>query len=68
MERSTGVDGRPSSSAAMFGLGPTELIIVIVMLLFGAGRISRIAAEMGSGIRAFRQGISDEAAEESDAS
>jgi sec-independent protein translocase protein TatA len=40
-------------------LGPTELIIilVIVMLLFGVGRISKIAGEMGSGIRAFKKGL-----------
>lgn len=44
------------------GLGPTELIIilVIVVLLFGAGRIGRIAGELGSGIKAFRSGLQDE--------
>jgi sec-independent protein translocase protein TatA len=39
--------------------GPTELIIVflIVILLFGVGRISKISKEMGSGIRAFKEGL-----------
>jgi len=39
--------------------GPTELIIilVIVVLLFGVGRISKVAGELGSGIRAFREGV-----------
>lgn len=39
--------------------GPTELIIilVIVILLFGVGRISRIAGELGSGIRSFKDGL-----------
>lgn len=39
--------------------GPTELIIilVIVIVLFGVGRISKIAGEMGSGIRAFKEGL-----------
>jgi sec-independent protein translocase protein TatA len=44
----------------MFGsLGTTELIIilVIVLLIFGVGRISKIAGEMGSGIRAFKEGL-----------
>ena len=43
----------------MAGLGPTELIIilVIVVVLFGAGRIGRIAGELGSGIKAFQEGI-----------
>lgn len=40
-------------------LGPTELIIilVIIVVLFGVGRISKIAGEMGSGIRAFKDGL-----------
>lgn len=43
----------------MAGLGPTELIIilVIIIVLFGVGRISKIAGEMGSGIRAFKEGL-----------
>lgn len=43
----------------MFRLGPTELIIIllIVIILFGAGRIGRIAGELGSGIRNFREGL-----------
>jgi sec-independent protein translocase protein TatA len=52
-------------------LGPLELVIilVIVLLLFGIGRISKIAGEMGSGIRAFRDGLKgpeDEKKEEAD--
>ena len=41
-------------------LGPTELIIilVIVIVLFGVGRISRIGKELGSSIRSFRDGLS----------
>jgi sec-independent protein translocase protein TatA len=43
----------------MPSLGPTELIIilVIIIVLFGVGRISKIAGEMGSGIRAFKDGL-----------
>jgi sec-independent protein translocase protein TatA len=45
-----------------FNLGPTELIIilVIIIVLFGAGRISKIAGELGQGIREFRKGLSSE--------
>jgi sec-independent protein translocase protein TatA len=45
----------------MFGrIGPTELIIllVIVLVLFGPGRIGKIAGELGEGIRNFRDGMS----------
>ena len=43
----------------MPNLGPTELIIilVIIIILFGAGRISKIAGELGQGIREFRKGL-----------
>ena len=46
----------------MFGLGPTELVIilVIVIILFGVGRLSKIGGELGTGIRAFREGLSNE--------
>lgn len=39
--------------------GPTELIIilVIVVVLFGVGRIGKIAGELGTGIRAFKDGL-----------
>ena len=40
-------------------IGPTELIIIliIVVLLFGVGRISKVAEELGKGIHAFREGL-----------
>jgi len=40
-------------------MGTTELIIIltIVTLLFGVGRIGKIAGELGRGIKAFREGI-----------
>ena len=46
----------------MPNLGTTELIIilVIVLLLFGVGRIGKIAGEMEKGIQAFKQGINPE--------
>lgn len=43
-------------------LGPTELIVIllIVVLLFGVGRLSKIGKEMGSGIREFKKGLQDD--------
>ncbi|MGC8856230.1 MAG: Sec-independent protein translocase subunit TatA/TatB [Anaerolineae bacterium] len=43
----------------MFDFGAPEFLIIllIVVLLFGPGRIAKIAGELGSGIRAFREGL-----------
>lgn len=48
--------------------GPLELVIilVIVLLLFGVGRIGKIAGEMGTGIRSFRQGLKGDDAKKED--
>ena len=45
-----------------FRLGTTELIIimVIIILLFGVGRITKVAKELGSGIREFQAGLKDD--------
>jgi sec-independent protein translocase protein TatA len=40
-----------------FGLPELLIILVIVILLFGPGRIGKIAGELGKGIRSFREGI-----------
>lgn len=52
----------------MFRMGTTELLILlaIVILLFGVGRIGKIAGELGSGIRSFREGLGERAAVDSE--
>lgn len=53
----------------MFKLGGMEwiIILVIVILLFGPGRIGKIAGELGRSIKSFREGLGakEEQAEES---
>ena len=46
----------------MFDVGPTELIIVlvIVILLFGPGRLGKIMGELGKGIRSFKDSFSSD--------
>jgi sec-independent protein translocase protein TatA len=41
------------------------IILVIVVLVFGVGRIGKIAGELGSGIREFQKGIKGDDAPES---
>jgi sec-independent protein translocase protein TatA len=48
----------------MPALGPWELIIVllIVVVIFGAGRLSEVGGAVGKSIREFRKATTDEAA------
>ena len=50
------------------GFGGFDLIIVLVsvLLVFGVGRITQIAGELGGGIRAFRKGLSGDDDEKAD--
>jgi sec-independent protein translocase protein TatA len=42
------------------------LFIVLILLIFGVGRISKIAGEIGSGIRAFKEGLSGKKANQNE--
>jgi sec-independent protein translocase protein TatA len=45
----------------MFGMGPTELIIVmfIILILFGAKKLPELAQGLGKGIREFKRASSE---------
>lgn len=45
----------------MFGLGMPELIVilVIVLIIFGAGRISEIGGAIGKGIKSFKKSVNE---------
>ena len=45
----------------MFGLGTTELIIILVLVLviFGAGKLPSVGGALGKGLRNFKDGIKD---------
>ena len=51
-------------------LGPLELglILVIVLLIFGAGKLPDVFRSMGEGIREFRQAASTEEKDEKSSS
>jgi sec-independent protein translocase protein TatA len=35
------------------------IILVIVLLIFGVGRVGKLGEELGKGVRAFLQGVKD---------
>jgi sec-independent protein translocase protein TatA len=43
-----------------FGAPELMILLVIVLLLFGVGRISKIAGEVGKGIRLYKIGVRGE--------
>jgi sec-independent protein translocase protein TatA len=45
----------------MLGLGPTEIIVIlfIVLVIFGAGKLPELGSNLGKGIKNFRKSISD---------
>ena len=50
----------------MFGLGTQELLVVlvIVVILFGASKLPQIGSGMGQAIRNFKQSVAEGAKEE----
>jgi len=51
---------------SMPGMGELVMIFLIVLVLFGAGKIPKIAKDMGSGIREFKKAMSGESDEKKD--
>ena len=54
---------RPSKlkEIPMFGLGTMELVIilVIVLVIFGAGKLPQVGSALGKGIKNFKEGMKD---------
>lgn len=40
------------------------IVLVIILLLFGPGRIAKVAGELGKGIRSFKDSVSPSSNEE----
>jgi sec-independent protein translocase protein TatA len=49
----------------MGGLSPLHLLVIgiVVLVLFGRGKVSSLMGEFGRGITAFKKGVSDGSAE-----
>ena len=49
-----------------FRMGPWEiaLILAIILIVFGVGKLPQVGGALGKGLRAFKKGQSDEDGEE----
>ena len=45
----------------MFGLGHWDiiLILVIVLIVFGAGKLPKVASDLGKGIKSFKESLNN---------
>jgi sec-independent protein translocase protein TatA len=50
------------ANGGVMSLGFTELILilVIVLVLFGAGKLPRVMGDLGKGMRSFKEGLKEE--------
>jgi sec-independent protein translocase protein TatA len=57
----TSFNNRTQKETIMFGLGGTEIIIILVigLVLFGAKRLPELGKGLGTGIREFKKGVND---------
>ncbi len=46
-----------------FGIPELLIVLVIVVLLFGVGRISKVSGELGKSIHAFKEGLGNKSDE-----
>ena len=47
-----------------FGIGELLIVLLIVVLLFGIGRVSRIGGELGSAVSNFRKALQNSTSDE----
>ncbi len=52
----------------MFGLGTTELLIILalVMIIFGAGKLPSVGGALGKSLRNFKDGVKEGDEDESE--
>ena len=47
----------------MFGLSPIHIVLfaLVVLVLFGRGKVSEFMGDFGKGVKSFKQGMAEEA-------
>ena len=49
-----------------FGFGQIAIIVVLVVLLFGRGKISSLMGDVAKGIKSFKKGMATDATEDTE--
>ena len=48
------------------GFGEIALILIVVLIVFGAGKLPNVMGDLGKGFTAFKRGMKDEDASKTD--
>ena len=48
------------------GAGQLLIILVIILVLFGAGKLPQVMSDLGKGLKSFREGMKDNKDKNSD--
>lgn len=44
----------------MIGFGEIALIVLVVLIVFGAGKLPHVMGDLGKGMKSFKEGLRDE--------
>lgn len=48
------------------GFGEIALILVVVLIIFGAGKLPHVMGDLGKGLRSFKDGMKDDGSAKKD--
>lgn len=48
------------------GAGQLIIILVIILVLFGAGKLPQVMGDLGKGLKAFKEGLKEEEKKDND--
>ena len=49
-----------------FGFGQIAIVVVLIVLLFGRGKISSLMGDVAKGIKSFKKGMASDATDDND--
>jgi sec-independent protein translocase protein TatA len=50
----------------MIGFSEIALILLVVLIIFGAGKLPNVMGDLGKGLKAFKEGVKDDSASKKD--